>query len=127
MRLARGLAGVGSAVIVLASTLALLGPAAHAQSAGEWASGAQLWSDTCRYCHDGKIAPELRGAGLSAQAIASAVRHGPGAMPAFAPSVIGDEDLEQLAEWIHAQPKPAPPQTDESERTPRHQTRQRMR
>ena len=101
--------------------------AAHAQSAGEWASGAQLWRDTCRYCHGGKVAPELRGAGLSAQAIASAVRQGPNAMPAFAPSIISDQELEQLAEWIRAQPKPAPPDTDESERMARHGTRQRVR
>ncbi len=121
MRAARGLA------VALSLAACATCAAAHAQSAGEWASSAQLWRDTCRYCHEGKLAPELRGAGLAAQAISSAVRQGPGAMPSFAPSAISDLDLEQLAAWIRAQPKPAPPQTEESERTPRHETRQRTR
>ncbi len=123
MRVARGFA---AALLLTALSLAACA-AAHAQSAGEWTSSAQLWRDTCRYCHEGKLAPELRGAGLAAQAIAGAVRHGPGAMPSFAPSAISDRDLEQLAAWIRAQPKPVPPQTDESERMPRHETRQRIR
>ncbi len=114
-----------ASAIVLLPALGLCAAAAHAQSAGEWASSAQLWRATCGYCHDGKLAPELRGAGLSAQAIESAVRRGPKAMPSFAPSVIGAEDLERLAEWIRLQPKPAPPPADESERTPRHGTRER--
>lgn len=118
MRTARGVA----AALLLAACAAV-----HAQSAGEWASGAQLWRDTCRYCHDGNVAAELRGAGLAAQAIASAVRHGPRAMPSFAPSEISDRDLEQLTAWIRAQPKPTPPQPAEPERTPRHETRQRIR
>jgi mono/diheme cytochrome c family protein len=118
MRGARGLI----AALALAACAA-----AHAQSAGEWASGAQLWRDTCRYCHEGKLAPELRGAGLDAQAVARAVRHGPGAMPSFLPSEISDQDLERLAAWIRVQPKPTPAQTDEPERTPRHETRQRIR
>ncbi len=111
----------------MALSLALYAAAAHAQSAGEWASSAKLWRDTCGYCHDGKLAPELRGAGVSTQAIASAVRRGPNAMPTFAPSEISDQELQQLAEWIQAQPKPVPPQPSESERTVRHGTRQRTR
>ncbi len=121
MRSARGLA------IALALALAVCSAAARAQSAGEWATSAQLWRATCADCHDGKLAPELLGAALSAQAIVSAVRRGPSAMPTFAPSEIGDRELALLAEWIRAQPKPVPASTDESERTARHATRQRTR
>ncbi len=113
--------------LVIALALALYAAAAHAQSAGEWASSAKLWRETCGYCHDGKLAPELRGAGVPTQAVVSAVRRGPNAMPTFAPSEISDQELEQLAEWIQAQPKPVASQASESERAVRHGTRQRMR
>lgn len=98
--------------------------AANAQSAGEWSSSEQLWSRTCSYCHNDSLAAELRGAGAARAAIIGAVRRGPGAMPAFAPSVVTDAELAALADWLAAQKKPM---SDERARRPRHGSRQRQR
>jgi cytochrome c5 len=108
------------------AAVALLGtPPALGQSAGEWNGPRQLWRETCSYCHNERLAPELRGAGVSAQALISAVRKGPNAMPSFARSVVSDTELEQLARWLAAQQKPPPAQADRGGRTPRHESRER--
>jgi Cytochrome C oxidase, cbb3-type, subunit III len=105
--------------------VALLGtPAVLGQSVGEWQGPRQLWREICSYCHNERVAPELRGASLSAQALISAVRKGPNAMPSFTPSVVSDTELEQLARWLVSQPKP-PAQADRGGRTPRHSSRER--
>lgn len=118
---------VGCAAGWLASAAAWLAcGAARAQSAGEWGSSKQLWHETCGYCHDDRIAGELRGAGLTPQAIVTAVRNGDKAMPAFTPSQISDKELEQLAQWVTSQKAPVPRPNDRS-RVPRHSTRQRSR
>ena len=109
----------------LATLLACAG--AHAQSAGEWSSPAQLWRATCSYCHDNGIARELRGAGLTPAAVATAVRGGPKAMPSFTTSQISDRELEQLAEWMSTQKPPAPQSIDRSTRESRHSSRDRSR
>jgi len=109
----------------LATLLASAG--AHAQSAGEWSSPAQLWRATCSYCHDNGVARELRGAGLTPQAVATAVRVGPKAMPSFTTSEISDRELEQLAEWMSMQKAPAPQTIDRSTRESRHGSRERSR
>lgn len=117
--------------IALAFGSALAGaaasPEARAQSAGEWGSPAQLWRATCHYCHDDGVARELRGAGLSPQAIETAVRLGPKAMPSFTPSQITDPELEQLAEWISTQKAPAQQPADRASRESRHGSRERSR
>ncbi len=100
---------------------------AEAQSAGGWASSAQLWRATCSYCHDNGIARELRGAGLTPQAVATAVRTGPNAMPSFTASQISDRELEQLAAWMSTQKAPAPQTIDRSTRESRHGSRERAR
>ncbi|HYK25013.1 MAG TPA: cytochrome c [Steroidobacteraceae bacterium] len=102
-------------------------PGAYAQSAGEWSSPAQLWRATCSYCHDNGVARELRGAGLTPQAVATAVRAGPKAMPSFTTSQISDRELEQLAEWMNTQKAPVPQPTDRSTRESRHGSRERSR
>jgi mono/diheme cytochrome c family protein len=101
--------------------------AVHAQSAGEWGSPEQLWRATCRYCHDNGIARELRGAGLAPQAIVTAVRVGPQAMPSFTQSQISDRELEQLATWVAMQKAPIPQSVDRSTRESRHGARERAR
>lgn len=111
--------------VVMAAALA--GPVAQAQSAGEWGSPEQLWRAACRYCHDNGIARELRGAGLSSQAIVTAVRTGPKAMPSFTSSQISDRELEQLAAWVSLQKAPAPQAADRSTRESRHGSRERSR
>ncbi len=103
----------------------LVSTPAGAQSAGEWRSSRELWSATCRYCHDDRVAPELRGAGLSAQAIAAAVRRGINGMPSFAPSVLSDPELAQLVDWLASQHKPAASEGDRAARTARHGSRER--
>lgn len=113
--------------LVLALSAWLAWGGAQAQSSGEWGSPEQLWRATCRYCHDNGVARELRGAGLEAQAIVTAVRTGPKAMPAFTQSQISDRDLEQLAAWVTAQKAPAPPAAERSTRESRHGSRERSR
>ena len=110
---------------VIATVLAC--PLAHAQSAGEWGSPEQLWRAACRYCHDNGIARELRGAGLSSQAIVTAVRTGPKAMPSFTSSQISDRELEQLAQWVSTQKSPPSQSIDRSGRESRHGSRERGR
>jgi hypothetical protein len=115
-----------AAVLGALVTAGLSSLPARAQSAGEWGSSEQLWQVTCRYCHDNRVAGELRGAGLTPQAIVTAVRTGPKAMPSFTPSQISDHELDQLAQWVALQKAPAPSPALR-ERTPRHSTRQRER
>lgn len=117
------------AALALAPALALFlaWTGAHAQSSGEWSGPEQLWRATCRYCHDNGVARELRGAGLAQQAIVSAVRVGPKAMPSFTQSQISDRELEQLAAWVAMQKAPAPPSVERSTRESRHGARERAR
>lgn len=119
--------GISAVTVAAAVAASLFGAAAHAQSAGEWGSSEQLWRETCRDCHDNGIASELRGAGLTPQAIVTAVRLGPRAMPSFAPSEISDRELEQLAEWVVKQKAPVPPASDRASRESRHGLRERTR
>lgn len=111
--------------LVLAASLAWGG--AQAQSSGEWGSPELLWKATCRYCHDNGVARELRGAGLEPQAIVTAVRTGPKAMPSFTQSQISDRELEQLAAWVIMQKAPAPQSAERSARESRHGARERTR
>lgn len=107
-------------------TLALLGtPPVLGQSAGDWNGPSQLWRATCSYCHNERLAPELRAAGVSAQDLIVVVRKGPNAMPSFARSVVSDTELEQLARWLATQQKPSPAQAGRGGRTPRHESRER--
>jgi cytochrome c553 len=111
------LAGMAAALL---GTAPVLG-----QSAGEWNGPSQLWRATCGYCHNERLAAELRGAGVSAQDLIGAVRKGPNAMPSFARSVVSDTELEQLARWLATQQKPPPAQAGRGGRTPRHESRER--
>ncbi len=116
-----------SAGIALAAAMGLACSLARAQSAGEWGTSEQLWRETCRYCHDNGVARELRGAGLSPQAIVTAVRTGPRAMPSFTPSQISDQELEQLAKWVSSQKAPVSQSIDRASRASRHGSRERSR
>ncbi len=107
--------------------LLLMCGAVHAQSAGEWRSSEQLWRSTCAYCHDDRIADELRGRQLAPAALTGAVRAGPRAMPAFAPSQISDAELDALADWLARQKRPVAEEKQRGERVPRHGSRDRSR
>jgi mono/diheme cytochrome c family protein len=86
----------------------LLAASAAAQSAGEWRGPGHIWQSLCGYCHGHGVSLPLLGAKLPASAITQITRHGLKAMPAFAPTQIGDAELAALAEWIsRAQPPPA--------------------
>ncbi len=113
--------------LLVAFAAVLACPVVRAQSAGEWGSPEQLWRAACRYCHDNVIARELRGAGVSPQAIVTAVRVGPKAMPSFPSSQISDRELEQLAAWVSMQKAPAPQSAERSTRESRHGSRERSR
>jgi mono/diheme cytochrome c family protein len=117
-------AGTGVVLAACAGTM-FFSHVAYAQSAGEWRNSRQLWSETCRYCHNDRLAPELRGQGLAPRAIATAVRKGINGMPSFAPSVVSDAELAQLAEWLAAQHKPSAGEPEQAGRTPRHGSRER--
>jgi len=74
---------------------------------GEWRNVEQIYASTCHYCHDTGVAPVLFGRALPNQYISHRVRHGFNAMPAFKPSEIGVDDLQELAEWIEQSVEPS--------------------
>lgn len=59
-----------------------------------------LYDRTCGYCHGHNIAPIIRGRQLPAAVTSALVRSGNGAMPAFKPTEITDQELAELAEWL---------------------------
>ncbi len=59
-----------------------------------------LYERTCGYCHGHNIAPIIRGRKLPAVVTKAVVRSGNGAMPAFKPTEITDQELEALAQWL---------------------------
>ena len=61
-----------------------------------------IYDRTCGYCHGHNVGPIILGRKLPAEVIATFVRHGNGAMPAFKPTEITNEELDALAEWISA-------------------------
>jgi len=69
-------------------------------------SANQVWEDSCGYCHDNGIGPELRGRRLAFETIRAWTRYGLRQMPAFAESAISDTELAALGEWIATQPAP---------------------
>jgi len=121
---ARALACAARLAAIGLGSLLCLG--ARAQTAGEWRSSEQLWRDTCAYCHNDHLAPELRGTALTAQAITGAVRLGPRAMPSFPTDQISDAELDALAGWLARSKRPPPPE-DSTDRAPRHANRDRSR
>jgi mono/diheme cytochrome c family protein len=62
----------------------------------------QIYAKVCGYCHGAYVAPIIRGRGLPPETIVQFVRSGPGAMPAFRPTEIGDAELDALARWVSA-------------------------
>lgn len=61
-----------------------------------------IYAKTCGYCHGARVAPVIRGRGLPVEVIATYVRSGPRAMPAFRPTEISNAELAALAKWINA-------------------------
>ena len=63
-----------------------------------------LYARTCGYCHGHNVGPILLGRRLPAVVVASIVRSGNGAMPAFKPTEITNSELAALAAWIETSP-----------------------
>lgn len=63
-----------------------------------------IYDRTCGYCHGHNVGPIILGRQLPAAVVASIVRSGNGAMPAFKPTEITNLELQALAEWIEASP-----------------------
>ncbi|KQK61075.1 hypothetical protein AOX61_10345 [Pseudomonas aeruginosa] len=81
--------------------LAAMALPAHAQRNAE-----HVWKDTCAYCHETRIGPELRGRQLPAEMIQAFARYGVRQMPAFRESEISDPELLELGQWLSRQPAP---------------------
>ncbi len=79
-----------------------------AQAAGQWRDAQQMYASTCAYCHGAGVAVELRGSGLPPEYIATVIRNGLRAMPAFRPSDFNDADIAALVEMITTSPTPGP-------------------
>ncbi len=63
-----------------------------------------IYDRTCGYCHGHNVGPIILGRQLPAAVVASIVRSGNGAMPAFRPTEITNTELQALSEWIQASP-----------------------
>ena len=63
-----------------------------------------LYARTCGYCHGHDVAPIIRGRNLPAPVIVAMVRAGQGAMPAFKPTEITNQELDALAQWLSTAP-----------------------
>lgn len=61
-----------------------------------------IYDRTCGYCHGHNVGPIILGRDLPASVVSAFVRTGNGAMPAFKPTEITDEELQALSEWISA-------------------------
>lgn len=62
----------------------------------------KIYASVCGYCHGHNVGPVILGRQLPAAAIAQFVRRGQGAMPAFRPTEISDDELKALGAWIQA-------------------------
>jgi mono/diheme cytochrome c family protein len=70
---------------------------------GDVAAGQAVFQQHCEACHPGGgagVGPALRGQNLSAGHISTQVRQGAGAMPAFPPERISDQQLNDLVAYV---------------------------
>jgi mono/diheme cytochrome c family protein len=91
-----------SAVILMASFKGVFGAEQKdmSQLGFAWKDGAEVYTKICALCHETAVGPMLRGRDLDPLYITLIVRNGSRAMPAFRPSEIDDQSLEQLAEYV---------------------------
>lgn len=64
----------------------------------------QVYGQVCAHCHEARIGPVLKGRALPAEVVKHFVRYGNGAMPAWRPTDVSNEELMRLAEWIQTTP-----------------------
>ncbi|MBF9153091.1 c-type cytochrome [Novosphingobium jiangmenense] len=104
-------ANVGAAILAALTLPASAAPEAPAlrAPAGKWPTPQVLWEKTCARCHTTGVGPELRGRALPPEYVASVVRNGMMAMPAFPHTSIDDASLDGVARLVSTSklPKPA--------------------
>lgn len=61
-----------------------------------------IYDRTCGYCHGHNVGPVILGRRLPAVVVSAMVRSGQGAMPAFKPTEITNQELAALSAWIEA-------------------------
>lgn len=72
---------------------------------GQYREGRQVFMIHCQPCHpngEGGLGPALNNKPLPGPLIRFQVRHGLGAMPAFPPGKISDDQLHQLTDYLRA-------------------------
>lgn len=90
--------------ISLVIILSFLSTQASAQAADEWESGEQIYEKICQHCHTQNVGPVLTGRNLPPIYFATIARNGLNAMPAFRPSELSAEDLENVATYLSQLP-----------------------
>ncbi len=102
---------VWRALFVVAALLSACAPAYRGEplygpldtSVPEVALGRQTFAANCNQCHPGGssgLGPALNNKPLPAGLIKYQVRHGLGAMPAFSPERLSDENLDALVAYL---------------------------
>lgn len=88
---------------VIAFVPLMAGIANDAVATAERSPG-ELYGLVCAHCHETRIGPDLKGRTLPVATVKHFVRYGNRAMPAWRPSEISDQELQRLADWVHAMP-----------------------
>ena len=86
--------------VLAGMALCAASPKVYAQAAGQWKDPTHVYAKICSNCHDGPVAPRLKGRKLEVDYIQQTVRHGLKAMPAFRVTDVDDPMLAQLAEFL---------------------------
>jgi mono/diheme cytochrome c family protein len=80
----------------------------HAQDAGHWRTGQDLYEKICGHCHKPEVAvgPLLAGRELPVEYVKTIVRYGFNGMPAFPASFIDDDSIALVAKYVATLPVP---------------------
>jgi len=108
-------------LLILAASFTALGcGSALSQSAatGDAAKGKQIYLNVeCHTCH-GRVgeggrfmypAPSLAGLDMSGDALRAFLRASPNDMPSYAPTILSDDDIANIAAFLHSLPGPRDP------------------
>lgn len=97
-------AGMALGACVALAGAALASGTAQAQATYEVQPRAPqfIYDRTCGYCHGHNVGPVILGRRLPAVVVSAMVRSGQGAMPAFKPTEITNQELAALSAWIEA-------------------------
>jgi mono/diheme cytochrome c family protein len=90
--------------VALGATAGGSGALAQASYEIEPRSPQFIYDRTCGYCHGHNVGPIILGRRLPTAVTSAMVRSGVGAMPAFKPTEITNQELAALAAWIEASP-----------------------